>query len=86
MELRLNKEGAQYILGLPARDDPALFSQVILSAGELEWLSSEVSIMGFSSLDDAKQAKEELRDYLTGSPYMYHMNISRLSTDQLGES
>ena len=39
MELRLNKEGMQYILGLPVKDDPVLFSQVILSPGELEWLS-----------------------------------------------
>ena len=60
MELRLNKEGIQYVLGLPLKDKPSLFSQVILSAGELEWFPSEATIAGFSSLADTQRAKEEL--------------------------
>lgn len=81
MELQLNKEGIQYLLGLPLTDNPALFSQVILFAGELEWLPSGVTITGFSSLADAQRAKEELRDHLAGSPYIYQMAIKHLGTE-----
>jgi len=35
MEFRLNKEGTQYILVLPVKEEQALFSQMILFAGEL---------------------------------------------------
>ena len=83
MELRLNKEGVQYVLGLPVKDDPALFSQVILSPGELEWLPSEVTATGFSSLADAQRAKEELRDRLAESPSLYQVTINRLEAEQL---
>ena len=80
MEFRLSKEGIQYVLGLPVKDDPVLFSQVILSPGELEWPSSEMSITGFPSLDDARRAKEELRDHLAAPPCIYQVTIKRLAT------
>ena len=86
MELRLSKEGIQYVLGLPVKDNPSLFSQVILSAGELEWLPSEVTVTGFSSIDDAQRAKEELRDRLAGSPRIYQMTINRLAFEQVETS
>ena len=86
MELRLSKEGVQYVLGLPVKDNPSLFSQVILSAGELEWLPSEVTITGFSSIDDAQRAKDELRNRFDRSPSIYQMTINRLLTEQVQES
>ena len=86
MELRLNKEGVQYVLGLPVKDDPTLFSQVLLSASELEWLPSEVTATGFSSLADAQWAKEELRDHLTESPCIYQVSIKRLEAAQAERS
>ena len=86
MELRLNKEGIQYILGLPVKDDPALFSQVVLSPGELEWLPPEVTIAGFSSLADARRAREELRDRLAESPCLYQVTTNRLEGEQVERS
>ena len=86
MELQLNKEGIQYILGLPVKDDPALFSQVIVAPGELKWLPPEMSITGFSSLDDAQRAKEELQDRLGGSPCVYQVTIDRLATEEVAKS
>ena len=86
MEFRLNKEGTQYILGLPVKDDAAIFYQVVLSAGELEWLPSEATITGFGSLDDAQRAKEELQDRLGRlgrSPTIYRVIINRLVTEQV---
>ena len=83
MELRLGKEGTQYILGLPVKVNAAIFSQVVLSAGELEWLPSEATITGFCSLDDAQRAKEELRDRLAGSLTIYQVIINRLATEQV---
>ena len=82
MELRLNKEGIQYVLGLRVKDDPALFSQVVLSPGELEWLPSEVTVTGFSSLADAQRAKEELRHHLAEPPWLYQVTINRLEAEQ----
>ncbi len=81
MRLRFNKEGTQYISGLPVKDDLALFSQVILSPGEMERFSPEMSITGFSSLDDAQRAKEELRDHLAGLSCIYQVTINRLATE-----
>ena len=78
MELRPHKEGVQYILGLPVKDAPALFSQVVLSRGELEWLPPEVTATGFSSLADAKRAKEDLRNRLAESTCLYQVSIRRL--------
>ncbi len=86
MELQLNREGIQYVLGLPVKDDPALFSQVIVTPGELEWLSPEMSITGFSSLDDAQRAKEELQDRLAGSLCVYQVTIDRLATQEIARS
>ena len=83
MELRLNKEGVQYILGLPVKDAPALFSQVVLSPGELEWLPSDATATGFSSLADAQRAKEDLRDRLAESPCLYQVTINRLEAEQV---
>ena len=80
MELRLNKEGVQYVLGWSVKDSPALFPQMILFAGEVQWLPSEVSITGLSSLADAQQAKEELRDRLAGSTSIYQVTINRPAT------
>jgi hypothetical protein len=78
VELRLNKEGVQYVLGLPVKGNPTLFSQVVLSPGELEWLPSEVATTGFSSLADAHRVEEELRDNLTELPCFYQVTINRL--------
>lgn len=83
MELRLNKEGVQYVLGLRVKDDPALFSQLVLSPGELEWLPSEVTVRGFSSLADAQRAKEELQHHLAELPCLYQMTINRLEDEQV---
>ncbi len=83
MELRLNNEGVQYVIGLPVRDDPALFSQVVLSPGELEWLPSEVTVTGFSSLAEARRAKDELqiREHLSKSLRLCQVTINRLADE-----
>ena len=81
MELRLSNEEVQYVLGLPIKDDPTLFSQVVLSPGELEWLPPEVMATGFSSLADARRAKEELRDHLAESSCIYQVTVKRLEAE-----
>jgi hypothetical protein len=81
MELRLNNEGVQYVIGLPVRDDPALFSQVVLTPGELKWLPSEVTVTGFSSLAEARRARDEIQDRLAGSPRLYQVTINRLEAE-----
>lgn len=84
MELRLNNEGIQYVIGLPARDNPALFSQVVLSPGELEWLPSEVTMTGFASLAEARRAKDELQiqEHLSEPLCFYQVTIDRMGDEQ----
>jgi len=50
MELKLAKEGTEYILGLPIK--PAFFSQVISH--------KEGTIEHYSSLEEAKRARDEV--------------------------
>ncbi len=75
----LNREGVQYVLGSPTKNDPFCFSQVILPAGELGWLNSgEADVIGFSSLADAQRARQELRGH--GKPLcVYQVSIKRLA-------
>jgi len=86
MELRLNKEGGQYVLGLPDKDAPGPFSQVVFSPGELEWLPPEVTITGFSSLAEAQRAKKEIQDRLAESPCLYQVTINHLEARQVERS
>ena len=78
MELCANKEGMHYILGSPLENDPVLFSQVILSAGDLDWFPSVGTVAGFSSLADVQRAKEELQDHLAGPLCVYKVTIEPL--------
>ena len=57
------QKGVQYVLGLPVKDNPALFSQVVLAAGELGWLLVRRVIMVFL-LAGAQRVEEEPCDYL----------------------
>jgi len=83
MDFKFNKEGTQYMLGLPLRGNPTLFSQVVLSADELELMPSEVTITGFSSFAEAQRAKEELYGYLGESPCIYQVTINCLRDWQI---
>ena len=69
MELKLAKEGKEYIIGLPI--EATLFSQVI-SHGE------EGMIESYSSLEEAKQARDELVKGLNKSLLMYERITRRL--------
>jgi hypothetical protein len=62
MELRLNKEGVQYVLNLPDKDVPGPFPQVVFFPSELEWPSPEVTITDSSSLTETQRTKKEIRD------------------------
>jgi len=66
MELKLAKEGTEYILGLPIK--PAFFSQVISH--------EEGTIESYSSLEEAKRVRDEVAKEL-GKPIVVYKRITR---------
>lgn len=77
MEFRLNREGVQYIVGMPLKDKPHFFSQVILHPGELAWLPKESMTIAFSTLEEAQRAVEELGDELPQPLAIYKVSVAR---------
>ncbi len=81
MELRLEREGVQYVLGVPLENHSTAFSQVILHNEGLEH-ASQVSVAGFSSLSDAQRMREKLQGHFRRL-CIYEMTIKRLDGEQV---
>jgi len=69
IEAKLTKEGTEYIIGLPI--EAAFFSQVVSRGGEGITES-------YSSLEDAKQVRDELVKGLNKSLVIYERITRRL--------
>ena len=68
MELKLTKEGTEYLLGLPIED--VLFSWVI------DYKEKEKPIDCYVSLEEAKKARDELAKQL-GKPLAIYERVTR---------
>lgn len=62
MQLQLNHEGEQYIIGMPLQDRPGIFSQCIVDACLLDWVPrDEGNIASFQSPEQAQRAIRDLK-------------------------
>ena len=63
MQVQLNYEGEQYIIGSPLRDKPTIFNQYIVEAYLLDWVpENEGNIVSYQSFDEAQRAISVLKD------------------------
>ena len=83
MQLQLNHEGEQYIIGIPLQGKPGIFSQYVVDASLLDWVpTDEGNIMSFESLEQAQRAIRDLKAnrLLRADDHIqiYKVDISRL--------
>lgn len=78
MELRLNSEGVHYLVGVPLKDRPELFSQVVVQPGELDWLPPDYAVAAFSTREEAERAMKELGDRLPKPARVYRVVVTCL--------
>jgi len=56
MQLQLNHEGEQYIIGIPLKDKPSMFIQHIVEANLLDWVpTNEGNITSFAIIEQARR-------------------------------
>ena len=79
LELKLNREGKYYILGLPVKGDPGHFSEVAVSPAELGLPGKDMVSSGFESKDQAVQAMAKLQTSHHMSLNVYEVEVKRVS-------
>lgn len=62
------------MVGMPLKDKPQFFSQIVLHPGELAWLPEDGAVTTFSTLEDAKRAVKELYGRLPKPLMIYQVN------------
>jgi len=91
VQLQLNHEGEQYIIGIPLKDKPGIFMQQIIEASLLDWVpTNEGNIASFATMEQARRAINDLTSngfFREGvHPVIYKVAISCLSEGNEGKN
>jgi hypothetical protein len=91
MQLQLNHEGEQYIIGIPLKDKPSMFIQHIVEANLLDSVpTNEGNVTSFATIEQARRAINDLTSngfFREGEhPVIYKVAISCLSEEDEGKN
>jgi hypothetical protein len=84
MQLQVNHEGEQYMIGMPVPDKSGIFFQYVVDACLLDWVPGceGKNIVSFESPEQAERAVRDLRSKkLLGQDddiQIYKVNVTRL--------
>lgn len=79
LELKLNREGKYYIIGLPVKGELGHFSEVAFTRGELGLPGKDIVSSGFESKDEAVQTMAKLQALHHMSMQVYEVAVRRVS-------